>query len=301
MNARIRARGAAGRTALRTCHAAAAVLCVILGASASMAAALDTHGTGTEISVNSVDHSPWDALLQRYVRGSDDGVNRFDYAAVAAADREALDRYLAALHAVPVARLGRDAQMAFWINLYNAFTVKLVLDHYPVASIREIPAGRGPSLAALFRFETWASLFLGGPWASPLATVEGETLSLNDIEHRVLRPGWRDPRIHYAVNCASMSCPNLSPVAYTADNLDALLEGGARDYVNHRRGARVDGDRLLLSSIYRWYRKDFGGTQEAILAHLRTYADADLAAALDRVQAIDWLDYDWSLNELSHK
>ena len=191
--------------------------------------------------------------------------------------------------------------MAFWINLYNAYMVKLVLDHYPAASIREIPGRPRSQPAALFRFETWASLFLGGPWASPLATVEGETLSLNDIEHRVLRPGWRDPRIHYAVNCASMSCPNLSPVAYTADNLDALLEGGARDYVNHRRGARVDGHRLLLSSIYRWYRKDFGGTQEAILAHLRIYADADLAVALDRVQAIDWLDYNWSLNELSHK
>ena len=301
MNARTRARGASEsvtRFALRACRAAAVTLGAFLAASTTAAAAApDAHGTATEISVSTVDHSPWDGILKRYVRRGEDGVNRFEYGAVDAADRKALDQYLSALQETAVTALGRDAQMAFWINLYNAYTVKLVLDHYPVASIRTIPAGRGPSLAALFRFDTWASMVLGGPWATPLATVEGDALSLDDIEHRILRPGWRDPRIHYAVNCAAMSCPNLSPAAFTADNLEAMLEGGARDYVNHPRGVRVEGDRARLSSIYRWYRKDFGGTQEAILAHLRNYADADLAAALDRAQAIEWLDYDWSLNE----
>lgn len=289
------------RFTLRTCHAIAAALGVSVAASTTMAAAPDAHGASTEITMSRVDHSPWDALLQRYVRGGGDGVNRFDYAAVAAADRVALDRYLTALQAIAVAKLDRDSQMAFWINLYNAYTVKLVLDHYPVASIRQVPAGRGPSLAALFRADTWASMMLGGPWATPLVTVEGERLSLNDIEHRILRPRWRDPRIHYAVNCASISCPNLSPVAFTADNLETLLENGARAYVNHPRGAHAEGDRLRLSSIYRWYRKDFGGSKDAILAHLRTYAAPDLAAALDRVRTIEWLDYDWSLNDLPDK
>ena len=255
--------------------------------------------TGSEISAGSVDHSPWDILLQRYVRLGADGVNRFDYASVDGADRDALGRYLDSLQASAVAALGRDEQMAFWINLYNAHTVKLVLDHYPVASIREVPAGRGLSLASLFRFDTWASMILGGPWAAPLVTVEGERLSLNDIEHRILRPRWRDPRIHYAVNCASISCPNLSPVAYTAENLETLLERGARDYVNHPRGARLDGGRLHLSSLYRWYRGDFGGSDETLIAHLKAYAAPDLAAGLEGVQTIKWLDYDWSLNDLS--
>ena len=304
MNARTRAQGAVQpipRIATRVCFAAAAALSASIAASTTMAAAPDAHGAGPEVAVNAVDHSPWDALLQRYVRAGDDSVNRVDYAAVDAADRDALERYLRALQATPVAALDRGAQMAFWINLYNAYTVKLVLDHYPVASIREVPAGRGPSLAALFRFDTWASMFLGGPWATPIVRVEGRRLSLNDIEHRILRPGWSDPRIHYAVNCASMSCPNLSPVAYTSENLDALLERGARDYVNHPRGATAEGDRLHLSSIFRWYREDFGGTDEAILAHLRAYADSGLAAALDGVQAIEWLDYDWSLSDLPDK
>ena len=274
------------------------------GAAAAVAAAVGvsvlsaTDAAGSEIFVGSVDHSAWDILLRRYVRSIGDGVNRFDYGAVDAADRAALDRYLQALEVSAVGMLGRDAQMAFWINLYNAYTVKLVLNHYPVSSIRDVRAGRGPSLAALFRFETWASMVLGGPWAVPLVTVEGRRLSLNDIEHRILRPQWRDPRIHYAVNCASISCPNLSPAAYTADNLETLLEQGARDYVNHPRGVRIAGGRLQLSSLYRWYRGDFGDLDAAIVAHLKTYAEPDLAAALDSARAIEWLDYDWSLNDL---
>ena len=137
-----------------------------------------------------------------------------------------------------------------------------------------------------------------GAGAAPLAVVEGERLSLNDIEHRILRPGWRDPRIRDAVNCAAMSCPDLSQVAYTADNLETLLERGARRYVNHPRGARVSGQRLQLSSIYRWYRGNFGGSEAALIAHLKNYAEPELAAALEGVNAIEWLDYDWSLNDL---
>ena len=287
MNARTKAQRAS-ESLLRSAVQASCATAVALGmtvAASVTAAAPDAPGSRSELSVSPVDHSPWDRLLQRYVRRAEDGVNRFDYGAVETTDRAALDRYLAALQATAVTGLGRDAQMAFWINLYNAYTVKLVLDHYPVASIRDIPGGRGPSLAALFRFDTWASMVLGGPWASPIATVEGKRFSLNDIEHRVLRPAGAIPilRIHYAVNCASLSCPNLAPSAYTADNLEALLEGGARDYVNHPRGVRVEGGRAWLSSIYRWYDEDFGGSEEFLLAHLKRYAEPGLDAALERV------------------
>ena len=162
-----------------------------------------------------VDHSSWDRLVGRFVRSDANGVNRFAYTQVSEADRGALDGYLAALSRTPISRYNRDEQLAFWVNLYNALTVQVVLEHYPVQTIRHIRISPG--------------LFASGPWGKKLVRIEGERLSLDDIEHRVLRPIWRDPRIHYALNCAAVGCPNLQTSAFTAANADALLErGGAR-------------------------------------------------------------------------
>ncbi len=229
-----------------------------------------------------VDHAAWDTLLGRYVSPGPDGVNRFDYAAVTAADRRALGRYLEGLEGVAISDGDRAEQRAYWINLYNALTVKVVLDHYPVDSIRDIDISPG--------------LFADGPWGAKLATVEGERLSLDDIEHRILRPIWKDPRIHYAVNCASIGCPDLMPRAFTAGNTEALLDAGARRYVNHPRGARVADGRLVVSSIYRWFEVDFGGSEQGVIAHLQRHADAVLRAALQGVDAIADDRYDWRLN-----
>ncbi|MEE8270937.1 MAG: DUF547 domain-containing protein, partial [Alphaproteobacteria bacterium] len=146
-------------------------------------------------STAAIDHTAWDAVLARYVSGHPDGINRVAYGSVTAADRAALDRYLDALSATPIARFNRDQQFAFWVNLYNALTVRVVLDHYPVDSIRDIDISSG--------------LFADGPWGRDLIEVDGTALTLDDIEHRILRPLWRDPRIHYAVSCASLGCPNL--------------------------------------------------------------------------------------------
>jgi len=225
-------------------------------------------------------HAPWDRLLKTYVSAADDGVNRFEYKAVTSDDRAALQAYLKALEATQVSELPRDAQMAFWINLYNALTVEVVLEAYPVGSIREIKNG----------------LFSIGPWGKELVTVEGRELSLNDIEHETLRKQWDDPRIHYAVNCASWSCPNLAARAYTAETLEAMLEEGARDYVNHPRGVWFDQGRLQVSSIYRWYKEDFGDTDEGVIAHLKIYAAPELKSKLDTVDHIAGTDYDWTLN-----
>ncbi|NIO40956.1 MAG: DUF547 domain-containing protein, partial [Burkholderiales bacterium] len=166
--------------------------------------------------VTTIDHGRWDHFLKTYVSAFPDGVNRLAYARVSETDRKRLDRYIDDLVALPISAYSRNDQRAYWINLYNALTVQLILDHYPVKSIRHIK----PHPFAI------------GPWRKKLITVEGERLSLDDIEHRILRPIWRDPRLHYAVNCAAIGCPNLQTEAYTASNADTLLDRGAKTYVN---------------------------------------------------------------------
>jgi hypothetical protein len=239
-----------------------------------------------ESSTAVIDHGAWGRLLAAHVRPGTDGINRVDYRALGqGAAKAALDGYLAALAAAPISRYRRAEQRAFWIDLYNALTVRLVAERYPVASIRDIDISPG--------------LFSRGPWDKKLVTVEGETVSLNDIEHRILRPIWRDPRVHYAVNCASLGCPNLQMRAFTGANSDALLDEAARAYVNSPRGVRFAGTRLVVSSLYVWYGEDFGGSDAAIIAHLRTYAAPALAAKLAATASIDGDSYDWALNGLA--
>ncbi|MDX1421882.1 MAG: DUF547 domain-containing protein [Kiloniellales bacterium] len=230
-----------------------------------------------------VDHGAWGRLLESYLHVDVDGVNRFAYAGVTAADRAALERYLARLAALPIDDYDRSEQLAYWINLYNALTVRVVLDHYPVDSIRDIDISPG--------------LFADGPWGRALVRVAGEELSLNDIEHRILRPIWRDPRIHYAVNCAALGCPDLQPRPFAGGDVEARLTAAARRYVNSERGVRVRADGLVVSSIYVWFQEDFGGSDAAVIAHLARYAEPALAAALARAHGIVDHAYDWALND----
>ena len=241
------------------------------------------HDPGSSVRV---DHTAWDEWLERYVMTGDDGVNRVAYGSVSAADRANLDDYIDRLEAVEVFALNRSEQKAFWINLYNAGTVKVILDHWPTETIRDIDISPG--------------FFADGPWGRKLITVEGVPVSLDDAEHRILRPIWQDPRIHYAVNCASIGCPNLATSAYTPDNMDNLLDDGARNFVNHPRGVRIENGKLIVSSIYEWFRADFGGNDEGIIAHLRQYADESLKTAFDGITRIAGDDYDWSINSMDN-
>lgn len=231
-----------------------------------------------------VDHSAWTEFLQRYVSTDMRGVNRVDYAAVTDADRAALERYIARLERMRVSRLTRPEQLAVWVNLYNALTVDLVLEHYPVDSIRAIdPTG---------------ALLSIGPWDTVLVTIEERPLSLNDIEHRIIRPVWKDSRIHYVLNCAAAGCPNLAKEAYRGSDIDARMSAAAEAYVNDPRGVRFTADgRLVVSKIYSWFVEDFGGSEREVLAHLRQHAAADLRERLaDRTEIGDY-EYDWSLND----
>jgi hypothetical protein len=237
-----------------------------------------------------VDQQAWQGFLRRYLVEEPDGINRVRYGEVTAGDKLGLSRHIEAMSRVAVLSLNRDEQFAYWINLYNALTVKVVLEHYPVASIRDISLGVG---AFVTSFITGGS----GPWGAELIEIDGEPIGLDDIEHRILRPLMRDNRIHYAVNCASIGCPNLSPVAFTPKNLPELLDRGARLYVNHPRGVRPEGDGLTVSSIYQWYKADFGGNWEGVLAHLRRYAAPATARILAPFNTIAGDTYDWRLND----
>ncbi len=227
-------------------------------------------------------HSPWDRFLKAYLKTNKDGVNRVLYGRVSDADKAALHGYIDQLRRTRIKDYNRAEQLAYWINLYNALTVKLVLVYYPVKSIKDIDISTG---------------FFSVPWDRKLLDVSGVPLSLNDIEHRILRPIWLDPRIHYAVNCASIGCPDLQPVAFTGANTDTLLEHAAQNYVNNRRGARVEDGKLIVSKIYAWFIEDFGGSEQSVIRHLRQKAEPPLARALKGRTTIENYEYDWGLND----
>jgi len=228
------------------------------------------------------DHRMWDSLLRTYVRRGDAGVNLVDYAGFSRDGRAQLDAYLGHLSDMTPSRLSRPGALAYWINLYNALTVHVVLDHLPVDSIRDIDISPG--------------LFSDGPWGAALVRVEGHGLSLDDIEHRILRPVWQDPRIHYAVNCASIGCPDLQAGAYWPDQIKDQLEAAAHAFIGHERALRIEGGRLTVSSIYDWFQADFGGGEASVIAHLRHYAVPEIAGRLIVFHAIDEYRYDWHLN-----
>lgn len=223
-------------------------------------------------------HATWSALLGKYVKPSADGLNRFDYAGLKAnaTDSAALDAYIASFAALDVGALPRNQQYVTWINIYNARTIQYIRDQYPTKTIKD-------------------SLF--GPWKKIFTTVNGTQISLNDIEHEVLRKQWSEPRTHYAVNCASYGCPNLKTSAWEVATLDADLTKAAQDFINHPRGVTVRSDgKLQVSTIYKWFKEDFGTSEANVIAHLRTYANPELQAQIDARPDIKNYEYDWSLN-----
>ena len=233
-----------------------------------------------------VDHQPWQMILDKYLTSNTpSGVNLFDYKQVSSKDKRTLEKYLISLQAQDPRLYNKAVQKAYWINLYNALTVQLILENYPVESITKLGG----------------KLFSFGPWDDEAAIVASTSLSLNDIEHIILRPIFKDPRIHYAVNCASYGCPNLSSQAYTSANIEQLLNNGAHDYINHQRAVKIEGDDLLLSSIYDWYLVDFGNNSASLLKHLKQYATDNLKQKLMTFEIktgdIDH-HYDWQLNEV---
>lgn len=257
-------------------------IAALIGAPAPFSAQAQTTSTATvSQSIGAPEaHQAWSTILTKYISVDADGLNRFDYGGLKANsdDSAALDAYIAGFASLDVSTLSRPSQYVAWVNLYNAVTVQYIRDRYPTRSIR--------------------SGYIIGPWKKVFANVGGTDISLNDIEHEVLRKQWDEPRTHYAVNCASYGCPNLKPTAWEIGTLEQDLDAAARAYINHPRGVTIRKDgRLQVSTIYKWFKEDFGTTEANVISHLRTYAEPDLLAQIDARPDIKNYEYDWSLNE----
>ena len=237
-------------------------------------------------SQKTVDHSAFDSFLRTYyvapthAAAPHYGAALLRYSDVSEADKNALVSYINRLQDVQVTSLNKDEQLAFWINLYNAQTTRVILENYPVDSIRSIKSN---------------FLDVKGPWNDKTLMVEGETLSLDNIENRIVRPLFNDPRIHYALNCAAIGCPNLRSQAYKSAGLDAVLDAQARAYLNNPRAIQIEDGRVTASRIFLWYKGDYGGSESAVLDHIRQYARPELRQSLDGVTKIDAYEYDWDL------
>jgi hypothetical protein len=227
-------------------------------------------------------HNLWTTVLQMYVK---EGV--VDYAWLKAGDGP-INSYLANLRVIPADEfdaLPRAERLAYWINAYNAFTVRLVLDNYPVKSIKDI--------GGLFR-SPFKKAFI------ELRNLRAETLSLDDIEHGILRPQFADPRVHFAIVCASKGCPSLRSEAYRAADLEAQLDDQVRRFLADPSKNRVDLEKrtLHLSPIFKWFREDFEKSAGSVPKFVARFLDEKTASAIGdgKEWEIEYTDYDWTLN-----
>ncbi len=221
----------------------------------------------------SVDHRIYAKLLAKYVEAG-----RVNYAGLKTEEKQ-LDAYLEILAAVEPAALSRDEQFAFYINAYNAWTLKLILSGYPgVKSIKE--------LGTLFK----------SPWKKKIVRIEGQTITLDELEHNILRPRFRDPRVHFAINCSAKSCPPLRPEPYRGADLNRQLDESTRSFLNNPSNYRLQAEQLYVSRIFKWFSEDFGND---VIGFYRTYASEDLKKQLtargNQIR-VAYLPYDWSLN-----
>ncbi|RZS99772.1 DUF547 domain-containing protein [Aquimarina brevivitae] len=213
-----------------------------------------------------IDHSPWTALLQKYV----DEQGFVDYKGFKA-DQEALQAYLTTLSEnPPTEEWAVQELLAYYINLYNAYTVDLIVKNYPVKSIKDI----------------------GGAWTKAIVPVGDRTMSLGGIENGVLRK-MNEPRIHFAINCASISCPKLQNEAYTAANIDEQLDKAAKEFINSNKND-ITEESPKLSKIFKWYEKDYviNGIN-SVGAYINRYATTKINTGA----ALNYIEYDWNLNE----
>lgn len=221
-----------------------------------------THGSNE---TNPIKHSEWDVLLQIYV----DDEGQVNYEGFKEST-EKLDGYLKNLAVnYPSAKWPKEERLAYYINLYNAGTIKLILDNYPVKSIKDIR----------------------GPWDKKWITIGEKTYSLGEIEHEMLRK-MEEPRIHFAINCASLSCPKLINKAYKADQLEEQLQNAAVKFINDPNRNKISPEKAQLSEIFKWFKKDF--TQNGTL---KDYINQYAKTSIDGKTKTGYLAYDWSLNE----
>lgn len=225
------------------------------------------------------DHSAWDALLKRYV----DSQGRVDYARWKKDGTDKIDAYLDTLRAAEPSKFTRSEALAFWINAYNALTIRGVLHFYPIRSIKE----------KVNRFPGGYNI-----WRDYRIEIEGKKVSLDDIEHRILRP-MGDPRVHFAINCASRGCVRLFNRAYTAGKIDAQLDEAGRAFFRNPEKFRIENGKVYISELFSWFGEDFGETPKAQLLRVRHLLPEEARAWVEKRDSIEFefLDWDWSLNQ----
>lgn len=220
-------------------------------------------------------HSIWNSLLQKHV----DDKGFVGYKGIIN-DKAKFQEYLDLLSNTPPSdKWSKKQKMAYWINAYNAFTVKLIIDNYPVKSIKDI----GSSIQIPF---------VNTPWQYKFFKIGGEEMKLDQIEHKILRKEFDDPRIHFAIVCASYSCPRLLNQAYTADKLDDQLNKQAKYFLANKTKNEITADKLKLSKYFTWYKGDFT-KNSSLIEYLNKYAPVHINKDAD----IEYKDYNWSLNE----
>ncbi len=209
-------------------------------------------------------HSYFNYVLSKYV--TDQG--KVDYQGIKT-EIGNLDKYVVDLQRFPPqADWSKNETLAYWINAYNAFTIKMICDNYPLASIKDLHSGK--------------------PWDHKWIKIDGETLSLNDIENVIIRPTFKEPRIHFAVNCAAKSCPPLANEAFTKTNLDVLLEKRTKSFINNTAYNDLTKNPAMVSKIFNWYKEDFGDVV--------TFVNKYIYDGVKPITAIDYTEYDWTLN-----
>lgn len=232
-----------------------------------------------ESNTQRIDHSALDEILRTYVVSRHkSGINRFRYSDVSAPHRKQIDAYVKKITAVDPRDYSRAEQKAYWLNLYNALTLQLILANYPVDSIENIP---GPG---------------AGPWDKKIAKVAGEDISLNDIENRILRPIWQDHKVIFGLACAGLGCPNVQPLAFTADNCQDLLKESGREFVNNSRGVDLKNGELHASKLFDWYKVDFAKNDKDLLKVFARYMEDNKALYLLGFTGTIQYAHDWRLN-----
>ncbi|WP_460549065.1 DUF547 domain-containing protein [Hymenobacter daeguensis] len=222
------------------------------------------------------DHSAFDKLLKKHVSAQ----GLVDYKGFKT-DEKAFDQYLALLSKnPPAASWPKNEQMVYWINAYNAYTIRLILDHYPVESIKDI----GSKIKIPF---------VTTPWAAKFFSIGGDKMSLDNIEHGILRKKFDDPRIHFALVCASMSCPRLRNEAYTAAQLEKQLDDQGRDFLNNPAKNKIGKSAAQLSKYFDWYKGDWQKNGQSVVKWVNRYS----TTKIDDNTRITYLDYNWSLNK----
>ena len=223
-----------------------------------------------------INHSEWTSLVQKHVNKAG-FVNYKGFIK----DSTLLNKYLQKLSDnAPANSWSKDDKLAYWINAYNAFTVKLIADNYPVKSIKDLGAEN-------------PIIFVNTAWDKKFFSIDGKKMTLNTIEHKILRKQFNDPRMHFAINCASYSCPKLLDEAYEGKTVNKQLDEQSKDFLADKEKNKISADKPQVSSLFKWFSNDFTKTGKTKIAFINQFTTTKIKESA----TLEYLDYSWDLNE----